>query len=52
MGGGGEGAEGKGGDRGEVTHNSEPELYYSRTEILGSTLFLQSVLAKLHRQHI
>ena len=28
------------------------ELYYSRIEILGSSLFLQSVLAKLHRQHI
>ena len=24
----------------------------SRIEILGSSLFLQSVLAKLHRQHI
>ena len=32
------------------TQNSE--LYYSRIEILGSSLFLQSVLAKLHRQHI
>ena len=46
------GAEGKGGDRGEVTHNSEPQLYYSRIEILVITLFLQSVLAKLRRQHI
>ena len=29
------------------------ELYYSRTEILGNSLFLQShsVLADLHRQH-
>ena len=33
----------------EITQNSE--LYYSRIEILGSSLFLQSVLAKLHRQH-
>ena len=32
------------------TQNSE--LYYSRIEILGSSLFLQSVLAMLHRQHI
>ena len=28
------------------------ELFYSRIEILGSSLFLQSVLAKLHWQHI
>ena len=35
---------------GERTQNSE--LYYSRIEILGSSLFLQSVLAVLHRQHI
>ena len=28
------------------------EFYYSRTEILGSSLFLQSVLAKLHRHPI
>ena len=28
------------------------ELFYSRTEILGNSLFLQSVLAKLHWQHI
>ena len=34
----------------ERTQNSE--LYYSRIEILGSSLFLQSVLAMLHRQHI
>ena len=34
----------------ERTQNSE--LYYSRTEILGNSLFSQSVLAKLHRQHI
>ena len=27
------------------------ELYYTRTEILGSSLFLQSVLANLHGQH-
>ena len=26
------------------------ELYYSRVEILGSSLFLQSVLAKLQRE--
>ena len=35
---------------GERTQNSE--LYYSRIEILGSSLFLQSALAVLHRQHI
>ena len=40
----------KGEGEGERTRNSE--LYYSRIEILGSSLFLQSVLAKLHRQHI
>ena len=28
------------------------QLYYSRIEILGSSIFLQSVLAKVHRQHI
>ena len=39
-----------GGGNGERTQNSE--LYDSRIEILGSSLFLQSVLAKLHRQHI
>ena len=34
----------------ERTQNSE--LYYSRIEILGSSLFLQFVLAKLYRQHM
>ena len=34
----------------ERTQNSD--LYYSRIEILGRSLFLQSVLAKLHRQYI
>ena len=34
----------------ERSQNSE--LYESRIEILGSSLFLQSVLPKLHRQHI
>ena len=34
----------------ERTQNSV--LYYLRIEILGNSLFLQSVLAKLHRQHI
>ena len=32
------------------TQNSK--LYYSSIEILGNSLFLQSVLAKLHKQHI
>ena len=39
-------------DGGRELRIQNSELYYSRTEILGSSLFLQSVLAKLHRQHI
>ena len=41
-------------EKNEMTRRRErenSELYYSRTEILGSSLFLQSVLAKLLRQH-
>ena len=37
-------------ERGRERENSE--LYYSRIEVLGSSLFLQSVLAKLYRQHL
>ena len=35
-----------------VSERERTELYYSRIEILGSSPFLQSVLVKLHRQHI
>ena len=38
--------------RGRERDRQNSELYYSRIEILGSSLFLQSVLAMLHRQHI
>ena len=44
------GREGEGGRERERERDSE--LYYSRIEILGSSLFVQSVLAKLHRQQI
>ena len=41
------------GDRDTVIHRERTqnsELYYSRTETLGSSLLLQSVLSKLRRQ--
>ena len=34
------------------TESENSKLYYSRNEILGSSLFLQSILAKLQRQHL
>ena len=37
---------------GRQRERENSELYYSRIEILGSSLFLQSVFAKLHRQHV
>ena len=44
----GEGERGEGGRRRRRRRRENSELYYSRIEVLGICLFLQSVLANLH----
>ena len=42
----------EGRERERERERERSELYYTTTEILGNSLILQSVLAKLHREHI